>query len=146
MTLIVCNGDVRAGDNPEILSGYGSERRTRVRKVSVFGFERFPFGYLSVHWSNGAVGNHCFPTMTALYDWLNDHPNWPKPNTYTRSLPAVAGYLYYYDFEKKAEEQKRSSENVVKRVVRQRSVEAGLGRHSISSEPPRRVRRIRAEG
>lgn len=144
MTLIVCHGDIRAGDDPDMLAAYGTERRTRVRKVSVFGFERFPFGYLSIHWGNGATGNHCFPNMTALYDWLNHRAGWPKPSTYTRSLPVAAGYLYSHDFDKKAEEQARSSENVVKRVVRQRSTGDGLGRHSASSEPPRRVRRVRA--
>ena len=144
MTLIVCNGDIRAGKDADMLATYGSEKRTRVRKVSVFGFERFPFGYLSVSWGNGAIGNHCFPTMSALYDWLNSRAGWPKPVTYNRSLPVDGGYLFCHDFETDTKQDAGSSEHVVKRVVRQRASGTGLGRHSVSSEPTRRVRRVRA--
>lgn len=142
MTLIVHKGRVEHTAGTDTLTTYAVDHRTKVVSVTVWGFERLPYGQITVRWANGAQGSHVGPDYRAFMDMAEHTEGWPEPRLFPRSLPHAAGMHWTEELEPQINKEPESEEvtHAVKRVVRQRHV----GSDS-DNGPSVRRRRVRSE-
>lgn len=139
MALINRRGTMIHSSELSALLDYGSENRTRVVSITMWGFEQHPYGQIAFRWADGATGVHVAPSLRTLFDIVEARTGWPKPKVFGPSLPRTAARLWAADFELTEEPPEKGQDVGTKRVVRQRIAGAGV------VESGARVRRTRVQ-
>ena len=138
MGIITLRSAVLHSDDFDVFESYGPEHSATVTELLIWRFERLPSGYLTVRWSNGAIGQFDVADYAGTLAYLREADCWPDPDTQSPALPFSAGMMFYQGDAPAAEdpvqEPQEEVEYAVRRNVRRRA-DGNTARRRRSARP-----------